>query len=335
MNQAQEILPAEVPLSTLLPVNKEEDPTVPFQYWNPYSYVKAINHHRERLSLPKPGQFDQLSKETKSTLLSDIFFDGARADLTKILSPNFQVMHSFQLGQGAAPSSFNFAAVFANEKTLMHGGMDTEGNLQSRFHYNWTNAFTTKMQAQVHKDPNRSMLQAEAEYDGSDYIVNAKAVNPSIDSTGIFMANYLQSITKKLSVGTEIMIQKPFPGVQESVLSFAARYTPNPESVWVAQTQGANIFTASYWKKISPKCDACAEIQIVNIDSQNRRDATVNAGAKYEFATATYRAQIDNNFKVSMLLEEKIAPGFSFLLSGEMDHLKGENKFGFGLQLES
>ncbi|PVV03617.1 hypothetical protein BB560_001897 [Smittium megazygosporum] len=270
-----------------------------------------------------------------TTLLTDLFFDGARADLTKVFSPNFQVMHSFQLGQGASPSTFNFAAVYATEKMLMHGTTDTEGNLQSRFHYNWYPYFSTRIQAQNHKDPTRSMFQAEAEYDGQDFIVNAKAVNPSIDGTGFFLVNYLQSVSKKLAFGAEFMVQKPMPGVEESVTSLALRYSPNDSSVWVAQTQGSNVLSASYWKKITPKCDTCAEIQIINVEAQNRRDAVVNIAAKYEFTSATYRAQINNQFKVNMLLEEKIAPGFSFLLSGEMDHLKGENKFGFGLQLES
>ncbi|OMH86354.1 hypothetical protein AX774_g75 [Zancudomyces culisetae] len=45
--------------------DRSEDPTVPFQYWNPMSYLKALNEHRERINLPKPGQFDQLNKESK------------------------------------------------------------------------------------------------------------------------------------------------------------------------------------------------------------------------------------------------------------------------------
>ncbi|OLY82114.1 putative mitochondrial import receptor subunit tom40 [Smittium mucronatum] len=316
--------------------DKIEDPTVPFQYWNPISYLRVINEHRDRIALPKPGQFDQLNKEVRSTLLNDHIFDGARADLTKVLSPNFQVMHTFVLGLPGSPSSFNFASVFANERTLLHGTMDTDGNLQSRLHYAINPNLSVKAQAQVMKNDARSMLQTEVEYDGSDYIANAKLINPNpVDMTGIYLFNYLQSVTKKFAVGAEFMVQNPMPGVSESVTSLALRYTPNDSSVWVAQTQGASVLTTSYWRKISPKCDAAAELQLVNLPAQGRRDGVVSVGAKYEFNTATYRAQIDNNFKVSMLLEEKIAPGFSFLLSGEMDHMKGENKIGFGLQLES
>ncbi|OMH86353.1 putative mitochondrial import receptor subunit tom40 [Zancudomyces culisetae] len=181
-----------------------------------------------------------------------------------------------------------------------------------------------------------SVFQAETEYDGDDYIVNSKITNPSVtEGTGVFALSYLQSITKNLAAGAEIMVQKPYPKYQEAATSLAIRYTPDDKSVWVAQAQGTNILTASYWRKISSKVDACAELQVLNMPTQGRRDAVCTVGAKYEFASATYRAQMDNTFKLSMLLEEKIAPGFSFLISGDIDYAKGENKFGVGLQLES
>ncbi|KAJ1858669.1 translocase of outer mitochondrial membrane, partial [Coemansia sp. RSA 486] len=98
---------------------------------------------------------------------------------------------------------------------------------------------------------------------------------------------------------------------------------------------GSNILTTSYWRKVSEKCEAGAELQMINVPSQGRREASCSVGVKYDFAMSTFRAMADNFGKVQMLLEEKIAPGFSFLLSGELDHLKGENKFGIGINLES
>lgn len=52
------------------------------------------------------------------THLTNFFFDGARADLTKGLSmsPAFQVTHSFALGSQTAPSSYNLGAVFATDE---------------------------------------------------------------------------------------------------------------------------------------------------------------------------------------------------------------------------
>jgi len=58
------------------------------------------------------------------THLTNYTFDGARADLSKTLSqvPAFQVTHSFTAGAqggpmgGISPGTYNFGAVFANEK---------------------------------------------------------------------------------------------------------------------------------------------------------------------------------------------------------------------------
>lgn len=57
----------------------------------------------------------------QATHLSNYIFDGARADLTKSLSVNplFQVTHSFALGSQTLPSSYNFGAIFANQKVFL------------------------------------------------------------------------------------------------------------------------------------------------------------------------------------------------------------------------
>ncbi|KAJ2449057.1 translocase of outer mitochondrial membrane [Coemansia sp. RSA 2336] len=307
-----------------------------FKFWNPLHYYRALNQHRLRLNLPNPGQFEFLNKEIKTTMLTNFMFDGGRADLAKILSPNFQVMHSFQMGLPGQPSAFEFAGVYADEDTLMHGKMDTDFNLQGRMNYALSKKLQLKSQVQLMTNDSQSMLQLEGEYTGADYTGNVKVINPSlVDGTGIYTASYLQSITSKLSLGAELLYQSPMPKIQETSLSLAMRYQPSEDRAWVAQTQGSNLMTTSYWRKISEKCEAGAELQMLNVPSQGRREANCSVGVKYEFAASTIRAMADNLGKVSMLLEEKIAPGFSFLISGELDHLKGENKFGVGLNLES
>ncbi|KAJ1647902.1 translocase of outer mitochondrial membrane [Coemansia erecta] len=319
------------------PSNFDFEEEFHYKFWNPLYYYKALNQHRLRLNLPNPGQFEYLNKEIKTTMLTNLMFEGGRADLAKILSPNFQVMHSFQMGlPGGNPSAFEFAGVYADENTMMHGKIDTEFNLQARFNHAVSKELQLKAQSQLMANDSQSMIQLEGEYTGSDYTANIKAINPSmVDGTGIYLANYLQSITPKFSIGSELLYQCPMPKVQETSISFAMRYQPSADRAWVAQTQGTNILTTSYWRKVSEKCEAGAELQVINVPSQGRREANCSVGVKYDFAMATFRAMADNFGKVQMLLEEKIAPGFSFLLSGELDHLKGENKFGIGINLES
>ena len=85
------------------------------------------------------------------THLTNFLFDGARADLTKglSLSPAFQVTHSFSLASATAPPSYNFGAVFADNNTLLQGGVDHTGSVTARANQSWSANDTTKMQAQV------------------------------------------------------------------------------------------------------------------------------------------------------------------------------------------
>ena len=52
-----------------------------------------------------------------ATTLTNLMFDGGRADLSKTLSadPLFQVTHSFSLGSSQVPPSYNFASVYATD----------------------------------------------------------------------------------------------------------------------------------------------------------------------------------------------------------------------------
>jgi mitochondrial import receptor subunit TOM40 len=100
-------------------------------YFNPLSpFTDAYDRFarwRADLGLPHPGTVENLQKEVKGTYnnkrreeiptdmpctsathLSNYIFDGARADLTKSLSAN----PLFQVTQ----SSYNFGAIFANQK---------------------------------------------------------------------------------------------------------------------------------------------------------------------------------------------------------------------------
>lgn len=51
--------------------------------------------------------------------LTNLVFEGGKADLAKGLSANFQVAHSFTLGTGMQPSSYHFASIFASGKVTL------------------------------------------------------------------------------------------------------------------------------------------------------------------------------------------------------------------------
>ena len=162
----------------------------------------------------------------------------------------------------------------------------------------------------------------EHDYIGSDYALNVKSVNPSpADLTGIYMGSYLQSVTKNLALGVEGIFQRPSPDMADVVTAYLAKYTSTDRN-WIptAQLQGAGIMQATYWQKLSDKVDVAADLQVMA--APGRRDALATLAARYELRMASFRAQLDSTGKVSAFLEQKFAPTFSFLVSGEIDHFK-------------
>ncbi|CAJ0752113.1 17817_t:CDS:2 [Entrophospora sp. SA101] len=389
----------KVSTSTITP-NTPDSTTTPSS-WGFVSLFKNISDYRKKLNLPNPGTFENLHREVKATFLTNHLFDGARVDLTKVLSQNMQVTHSFSMGSTVTPPLYNFGAAFIGAKSFLHGTIDTDGSLTARMNYAWNANNVTKIQAHVfnitsdkktksrdnllfyHRTyttsliaanrlfenkifylsskrcgskiefstlenkfeqlataldgcwtkrvsptPGHSMLQLEQDYQGSDYSVNCKTINPSpVEQTGIFVMSYFQSVTQKLAMGVETVYQKPTPDIEETSKSLVLKYSGN-DYVTTVQWQEVGALQASYYQKINEKVDFGTELQIIL--AAGRREA----GGKFDFRAATFRGQVDTTGRVSAVIEQKIVPGFSFLVTGDIEHMKNTSKFGVGFQLE-
>ncbi len=167
------------------------------------------------------------------------------------------------------------------------------------------------------------MLQLEHEYQGQDYSLNIKGMNPSpIDSTGIYIGSIIQSLTKNLALGVEAIYQRPQPDVSEMAASYVAKYTSSNKD-WIATTQmqpSQGVLQATYWQKFGEKVEVAADLML--IAAPTRRDAIATLGARYDLRMSSFRAQLDSTGKVSVLHEQRFAPAFAFLLSGEIDHFR-------------
>ncbi|KAI1794560.1 mitochondrial import receptor subunit tom40 [Ganoderma leucocontextum] len=327
-------------MSSSIPVTVDSPspgPSSPSSSRWPFRLYDRFAAWRKALDLPSPGTSENLSKEAKNTLVNNYLFDGARADLSKSLSmnPGFNVTHSFTLGSQTAPPAYHFGAIFANENLFLHGNVDNDGNMSGRFNQGWSATNVSKAQAQLSSQPGQNFFQAEHDYQGADYSLNAKAVNPSLaDGTGIYIGSYLQTVTKNLALGVEAVLQRQTPDMSDVATAYMAKYTSSDRN-WIAtaQMQGAGILQATYWQKLSEKVDVAADLQLVA--AQGRRDALASLAARYELRMASFRAQVDSTGKVAAYLEQRFAPTFSFLVSGEIDHFKNAAKVGVGVMIES
>lgn len=181
--------------------------------------------------------------------------------------------------------------------------------------------------------PGGSQLSLEQDYHGDDFTAQLKSINPSVlegGLTGMFIGSYLQSVTPRLSLGLEGILQRPGGGMgPEVALSYAARYKGDD---WIGSlqllTQGG--VNGSYWKRLTDKVETGVDVnlQFAGLSGGNammgapRKEGTATLGAKYEFSRSIFRAQVDSQGKIGCLLDKVIAPPVRITFAGELDHVK-------------
>lgn len=214
---------------------------------------------------------------------------------------------------------------------FMQGNVDNEGQISTRFNYRWSPALVTKTAVQI--APNQAMLQFDNEYIGDDFTASLKTLNPSIIDgglTGIFIGQYLQSVTPSLALGLEAIWQRAALNQgPETNISYCGKYKG---SDWIASaTLGTGgMFNTSYWRKLTDKVEAGVDLnlQFVGMGPGGlmggpvRKEGITTVGVKYDFTMSTFRAQVDSTGKLSCLLEKRVAPPVQLTFAAEMDQFK-------------
>lgn len=176
-------------------------------------------------------------------------------------------------------------------------------------------------------------MSLEQDYHGADFTAQLKSYNPSIlegDLTGMFIGSYLQSITPRLALGMEAVLQRPGGGEPpQAAMSYAGRYKGDD---WIGSlqllTQGG--LQASFWRRLSEKVDTGVDVnlQFAGLSGSNamlggaQNQGTATLGAKYEFSRSIFRAQVDSAGKIGCVLDKVVAPPVKITFAGEMDHFK-------------
>ncbi len=172
------------------------------------------------------------------------------------------------------------------------------------------------------------MAQFENEYLGNDFTATLKALNPSYlegGLTGIFIGQYLQSVTPKLAVGLEAVWQRAgLTQGPDTAVSYVARYKSD-SFIASAQLQAQGALNASYWQRLSDKVQAGVDMTLSVAPSGSMmggltKEGITTFGAKYDFRMSTFRAQIDSKGKLSCLLEKRVAAPVMMTFAADVDH---------------
>jgi mitochondrial import receptor subunit TOM40 len=150
-----------------------------------------------------------------------------------------------------------FPAQFASP--LLIGDIDASGNLTARvIHWVRPNVLAKlTYQGQV-GSRDQDVAMAEFDFRGADYTAAVKVQNPDIvNEGGTWIAQYMQSITKKLALGGELIYQYQM-GLQQCDLNFAGRYKSDKGVATATLSPLAAAFALSYAHKVNEKVCVCA-----------------------------------------------------------------------------
>lgn len=309
-----------------------------------------------------PGPYEMLAQDAKRLVMLDTH-DGLRFDINKQASPFMGVVHSFWLGTNMIPdgrkSTYTFITQVADETSLLMARVDPgRGSLEGRVHKALFGGLAMgKVQLSVSGDGQNDQLLGEMDFGGQTWTGNVKY--GSMGGGPVYGCNYLQAITPSLAMGGEAM----YIGANQTMMSsYSLKYSmpaktgdetapvkpvvssapgaPQPEadgsSTIIANfnpVQGA--LSLNYKRVVTPnRVYLGAELQCnpFTLDSQ------VLLGAEFRLLRSKLNFVVDGNGRIQSTVEAKLgmAPGSPSLnFSGDVNHLAGDMKFGFGVNIDS
>ncbi|XP_071958215.1 mitochondrial import receptor subunit TOM40 homolog [Antedon mediterranea] len=283
--------------------------------------------------LPNPGNFEELFRRCKEIFPAPL--EGCKLMVNKGLSNHFQVNHTVSLSS-LADSSYHFGSTYVGTNQtgpgeafpVLLGDIDTSGSLNAQIIHKLMEGLKTKFVLQT-QQTRWMVYQLENEYRGPSYTASVVLANVNpLESTGIIVTQYLQSITKRLALGAELLYHYG-QGQQQTILTLAGRYTADN---WLASgTVGPASCHVAYYHKGK-------EVQVgVEFESNFKMQENVTSiGYQVDLpqANVTFKGMVDSNWSVSGVLEKKLLPmPFTFVISGMINHWKNKSRFGFGLMI--
>jgi len=212
------------------------------------------------------------------------------------------------------------------------GDVDASGNLNANIIHALSDQLRVKCVAQIQN--NKCVAsQCTTDYKGKDFTAALTAGNlDPISGSGLFVGQYLQRVTSRLALGSELLYQfgQQIPGGEISVLSLAGRYSGDDWQASGNISPLAGNLHGCYVQKINDQLSVAAELET----SLRLGESTATIGYQVEIPNAhtTFKAQLDSNWCIGAVMEKKLQPfPFTFALSGYANHVKGQYRFGVGL----
>jgi mitochondrial import receptor subunit TOM40 len=302
-----------------------------------------------------PGPYEQASQDAKRLVMLDCH-DGFRCDINKQLSPYMAVVHSFWLGTSMLQDrnkTYTWLTQVADESSLYMARVDPERqSVDGRIHKTLLGGLALiKLQVGLSPEGQNDQCMAEVDLSGITWTANLK-YGSAIGGL-LYGCNFYQAITPNLSMGGEGMYvaanqnlasnyvlkySMPAPAGDDEEEAFSTSKTQNggeqPSSTIIASFNTTGALTLNYKRVITPyRVTLGAELTCNPMTAES----AVILGAEFKWTRSKLAVTLDGNAKMQSLLETKLGkePGQPSLhFSADLDHLKDEMRFGYGLSID-
>jgi mitochondrial import receptor subunit TOM40 len=310
-----------------------------------------------------PGPYEGASSDLKRLVMLDTH-DGFRCDINKQLSPYLAVVHSFWLGTNMLPDgrkrTYTWLAQVADESSLVFARIDPSAlSVDGRIHKSLLGGMAVaKLQLGLSNEGQNDQCLVDVDLNGMSWSGNLKY--GSMGGGPVYGCAFHQGITSRFSMGGEGMyvaangnmmsnylLKYAFGGGSsnntDTTIAAAAADTPAtpltpPNSAICVQyaPSGPSQFplTLNYKKIVTPKrVTLGAELSCDPMSFASH----VVLGAEFKFNRSKLHVTVDGNAKMQSVFETTLGkePGQPRLsLSAELDHMKDEMKFGYGLAID-
>ncbi|XP_026469768.1 mitochondrial import receptor subunit TOM40 homolog 1-like [Ctenocephalides felis] len=302
-------------------------------------FINNGQHLQQAESKPpdnNPGTFEELHKLCKDVM--PVTFEGGKIILNKMLSNNFQISHTVNLGANTGASGYRFGSTYVGLKQfsptesfpVLFGDIDPQGNLNANIVHQLTDRIRCKISTLI-QNSKVAGAQVSADYRKETYTLSCTVCNPNIiNSSGMFLAHYLQNIYPGLAMGAEFAYQcsRQIPGGEAAAFAGAARIENGIVSL--SGTFGQTGLHLCFYRKASEQLQISAEFE-TNFKSQEAV-GTIGYQVDLPAADLVFRGSIDTNWNASAVFETKIRPlPVNFALSGLLNHQKSQFRLGCGV----
>lgn len=315
-----------------------------------------------------PGPYEQVSMDAKRLVQLDTY-DGFRCDINKQVSPYMAAVHSFWLGSTmindgtGRTSTYAFTTQVADEAGIIMGRGDPGRlSLDGQVHRAILGGLAmAKLQFGVSAEGQSDQLFTELNFGGTTWTGNVKY--GSVANSVVYGCNYLQSITPRLCIGGEGLyvganhnlisnytIKFSLPaktGDEDSPGAGAVKPTqqPLPPGMPPPETTGSSsacinlnpsqgLVVVNYKRVVTPnRVTLGAELNFNPYDLSSN----VLVGGEFKLARSKINLCIDQDLRLQTLLEAKLGVtqgSPSINCSAEMDHLKEQMRFGYGITVD-